>query len=377
MMVWSLTTLSVAVKTQGRYGEAVYLAEQAVRMAVNAPDEQGRLRHPDFFLGMAMCDADRMTEAREAYRNGVRECAVLGSSWILPDIQQLTGELHFELGEWDDALAELEAGLAAAAERGHQVAIAQSLGYRALIHAARGDPRVARAALAPLKMELDRGALTYGIEIAAYALAMLTEAERLPVRAYETLRLYWQLDTDQQIRRFHRYLAPPLICLALTLDHPEVATAVADAVEEEAALATDVPSMRAVARRCRGLVGGDPETMLEAVELVRLGPRVADQVVTLEDAARVLASAGRTTEAQSQLLGALELCDQLAATAWQCGCGPRCVTSVCGGTSVEPADARRPAGRASRTPSGRWRGSLRKASRTVRSARGFSSHPTR
>jgi len=226
-------------------------------------------------------------------------------------------------------------------------------------------------------MELDRGALTYGIEIAAYALAMLIEAERLPVRAYETLRLYWQLDADQQIRRFHRYLAPPLICLALTLDHPEVATAVADAVEEGAALATDVPSMRAVARRCRGLVGGDPETMLEAVELVRLGPRVADQVVTLEDAARVLASAGRTTEAQSQLLGALELCDQLAATAWQCGCGPRCVTSVCGGTCVEPADARRPAGRASRTPSGRWRGSLRKASRTVRSARGFSSHPTR
>ena len=152
-------------------------------------------------------------------------------------------------------------------------------------------------------------------DIAGTPLAMLTEAERQPVRAYETLRLYWQLDADQQIRRFHRHLAPSLIRLALTLDHPEVATAV-DAVEEAAALATDVPSMRAVARRCRGLVGGDPKTMLEAVELVQLGPRVLDQVATLEDAARVLASAGRTTEAQPLLLGALELCDQLAATAW-------------------------------------------------------------
>jgi hypothetical protein len=149
-------------------------------------------------------------------------------------------------------------------------------------------------------MEPDRGAVTYGIEIAGTPLAMLTEAERQPVRAYETLRLYWQLDADQQIRRFHRHLAPSLIRLALTLDHPEVATAV-DAVEEAAALATDVPSMRAVARRCRGLVGGDPKTMLEAVELVRLGPRVLDQVATLEDAARVLASAGRTTEARAAL----------------------------------------------------------------------------
>ena len=316
MMVWSLSTLSFAVKTQGRYGEAVDLAEQAVRMAVNAPDEQGRLRHPHFFLGMAMCDADRMTEAREAYRNGIRECAALGSSWIVPDIQQLTGELHFELGEWDDALAELDAGVAAAVERGNQIVIAQSLGYRALIHAARGDRRGAQAALAPLRMELGRGAQKYGMEIAAYALAMLTEAEGQPVRAYETLRSYWQLDADQQIRRFHRHLAPPLIRLALTLDHLEVAIAVTDDVEEAAALATEVPSMSAVARRCRGLVGGDPETMLEAVELVRSGPRVLDQVATLEDAARVLASAGHTTEAQSLLLGALKLCDQLGATAW-------------------------------------------------------------
>ncbi len=316
MMVWSLTTLSFAVKTQGRYGEAVDLAEQAVRMAVKAPDEQGRLRHPHFFLGMAMCDADRMTEAREAYRNGIRECASLGSSWILPDIQLNTGELHFELGEWDDALAELEAGLAAAAERGNQVAIAQSLGYVALIHAARGDRRGAQAALAPLQSEFHRGALTYGMEIFAYALAMLTEAEGQPRRAYESLWSLWQRDANQQIRRFHRHLAPPLVRLALALDHPDDATAVVEVVEEAAALATDVLSMRAVALRCRGLVGGDPETMLEAVALVRSGPRVSDQVATLEDAARVLASAGRTTEAQSLLLEALELCAQLAATAW-------------------------------------------------------------
>jgi hypothetical protein len=59
MTVWSLTTLSFTVKTQGRYREAVDLTRRAVSLAVEPPDEQARLRHPHFFLGMALCDADR------------------------------------------------------------------------------------------------------------------------------------------------------------------------------------------------------------------------------------------------------------------------------------------------------------------------------
>jgi DNA-binding CsgD family transcriptional regulator len=316
MTVWSLTTLSFAVKTQGRCGEAVDLTKTAVRLALEPPEEQARLRHPHFFLGMALCDADRMAEAHDAYRHGMRECAELGSSWILPDIQLLLGELHFLTGEWDDALAELEGGLAAAAERGNRVAVAQSLGYRALASAARGDRNAAHAALAPLKAELAGSSPCYGAEIAAYALSFLAEADGQPVTAFELLRRFWQLDADRQTRRYHRYLAPALVRLALTLEQPEVVPEVLDAAEEAAALAPEVPSVRGAALRCRGLIKRDPELMLGAVELVRAGPRVLDHVGTCEDAAAVLASVGQTTAAQSLLVEALTRHEQLAATPW-------------------------------------------------------------
>lgn len=316
MTVWSLTTLAFGVKTQGRYGEAVALTERAVRLADECPGEQGRLRHPHFFLGMALCDADRTAEAREAYRIGMAECMELGSSWLLPDIQQLVGELHVVVGAWDDALVELGAGLKAGADRGNHVAIAQSTGYLGMIHAARGDLRLAEAALAPLAADVGCGTPTYGIETVAHALALVAEARGQPDRAYELLRHCWRRATDRRARRFQRCLAPALVRLGLLLDHAEAAAQVADAMDDAAALAPDVPSIAALARRCRGWVDSDPEALLHAVSLLRASPRFLDRATTLEDAAAVLASASRAREAQSLLVEALEHYERMAADAW-------------------------------------------------------------
>jgi DNA-binding CsgD family transcriptional regulator len=316
MTVWSLTTLSFAVKTQGRYREAVDLAQHAVRLALDSPDDEGRLRHPHFFLGMALTDADRLPEAREAYRKGFRECTTLGSSWILPDLQQLSGELHFLLGEWDDALTEIDAGLAAAAAKGNQVPVAQSLGYRAVVAVARGDRRAARAALAPLTAAVEDGSPAYGMEVAAYARALLREADREPERAYEILRRFWDRDAERHSRRFQRYLAPGLVRLSLALDQPAVADAVVRGVEEAVSLAPEVPGVRTLALRCRALLDGDPEMATAAAELARGQARVLDVVGTLEDAATLLASAGRVEQARSLLGEALDRYEALPATAW-------------------------------------------------------------
>ena len=71
MTVWSLCAGSLAVKTQGRYGEALSMTRRAVDAAFEPIDYEARLRHPHFFLGMALADSDRFDEARVAYGHAI------------------------------------------------------------------------------------------------------------------------------------------------------------------------------------------------------------------------------------------------------------------------------------------------------------------
>jgi DNA-binding CsgD family transcriptional regulator len=315
MTVWSLTTLSVAVKTQGRYGEALQLTDTAVRLAFEPPDEQARLRHPHFFHGLALCDADLMDDAAAAYRKAAVECDELGSTWILPDTRLMSAELRFLLGDWEDAVPELEAGLEAAADQGARILVAQSRGYLAIIAAARGDRRTAERAIAPVEGEMAGDPPRYGAEIVAYAASLLAEAAGQPTAALEVLRRFWEYEAAQVNRYYHRFLAPALARLALDLDEHQLAREVADASGEAASLAPEVPTVQSAALRCRGLVARDTELMLEAVELARRGRRILDHTGACEDAARVLASTARVDDARSLLNEAIDRYEQVGA-AW-------------------------------------------------------------
>jgi DNA-binding CsgD family transcriptional regulator len=315
MIAWSLTTLSVAVKTQGRYGEALQLTGSAVRVAFEPPDEQARLRHPHFFHGLALCDADFMDDAAAAYRKAAEECDQLGSTWILPDTRLMSAELRFLVGDWEVAVPELEAGLEAAADQGASILVAQSRGYLAIIAAARGDRRAAERAIAPVGGELAGDPPRYGAEIVAYAASLVAEAAGQPTAALDVLRRFWRYDAAQGNRYYHRYLAPALVRLALDLDERQLAREVAAAAGEAAALAPEVPTVQSAALRCAGLVARDAEVMLQAVELARRGRRILDHTGACEDAARVVASAGRIDDARSLLNEAVDRYEEVGA-AW-------------------------------------------------------------
>ena len=117
--------MSPAVKTQGRYGEALALTRRAVHLAFDPRNDEARLRFPHFFLGMTLADADRLEEAKDAYVRAIEESEELGSAWLLPDMLMLVGELRFLVGDWDDAAAELESGLLLAAKHGQVAAAAR------------------------------------------------------------------------------------------------------------------------------------------------------------------------------------------------------------------------------------------------------------
>lgn len=316
MAVWSLCALSVAVKNQGRFAEAVAMAEQAVSRAFDPIHAGARLRHPHFFLAMALADSDRVDEAREAYRRAIEEAEALGTGWLLPDILQLSGEAHLLVGEWDDAAAELEAGVALGHRHGQRISIAQTGGYLALMAAARGDLEAAGAALSAVDAEISGEAPVYGSEVAAFAAAVVAEAVGEPRRAFAVLLRFWDLDLEREARYYHRWFGPPLVRLAVDLGEADVAAQVVASLAAGAELAPEVPTVQSAASRCRGLLERDPVLLLEAVGDARRGGRVIDHAGACEDAAAVLVAARRPAEAKDLLLDALATYERVDARAW-------------------------------------------------------------
>ncbi len=316
MTVWSLGALSVAIKTQGRYPEARELARRAVALTFDPVDSEARLRHPHFFLGMALADSDHFGETRSVYQRAISESEELGSGWLLPDMLLLAAEERFLVGEWDDAAVELESAVRLAQQQGQRISINQSRAYQAVMAAARGDLPAARSALAEVDEQLTANEPSYGAELVAFAAAMLAEADGDPARAHDLLLRCWNRDVEREIRYYHRYLAPPLVRLSLAFGQADVARRVVELVEAGTVLAPDVASVRSAARRCRGLLDQDPAAMLEAVELARRGSRLLDHTGACEDAASVLALAGRESEAREVLLEAHARYEAVGALAW-------------------------------------------------------------
>ena len=314
MTVWALTALLVAVGRQGRFGEALAHARRASALAADSPDTRSLPLQPKFFLGLALVDCDLIGEARTAFREALE--GEFGSGWWLSETLLADAQASFSIGELEDAVPGLIAAGEAAEEKGNQLLVSQSLAYRAIIATATGDHRAANELAAGIAGSLQGDRFGYNAGILAFAVAGLKAAEGDRQGAYELLLRCWRFDATRENRFYHRRLAPDLVRLALALGQRDVAAEVAGTVAAGVALAQEVPTVRSLALRCRGLVDGEVEPMLEAVALARRTPLLIEHAGACEDAARLLAQAGRRDEAAALLTEALERYEQSGADAW-------------------------------------------------------------
>jgi DNA-binding CsgD family transcriptional regulator len=156
----------------------------------------------------------------------------------------------------------------------------------------------------------------FGSELVAYTLSLADEADGELGTALGRLLSVWDRNARRSHRYYHRYLAPMLVRLALALEDRHTAERVSQQVSEGAALAPEVPSVQSAALRCRGLLTADGAELIEAVSLARRSGRVIDHAGACEDAAGVLAEAGRTSEAKELLVEATALYESLDARSW-------------------------------------------------------------
>jgi DNA-binding CsgD family transcriptional regulator/tetratricopeptide (TPR) repeat protein len=316
LTVWALTALLVAVGRAGRYEEALDHARRAAALAAAAHDARSLPLQPKLFVGLSLFDCDRVEEARAAYRDALDD--EFGTGFWLSDTLMADAQAAFVVGEWDDAVPSLVAGGQAAQEKGNPLLLSQSQAYRLVIATATGDLAAARdlaEGLSPWTGD-DGDRLAYNGGVIAAALAGLALAEGDRRSAYDLLLRCWRASAEHDDRFYHRVLAPDLVRLALELGHADVATEVTEAVAADVELAPGVPSVRGVALRCRGLLTGDVEPLLEAVALARRAPLLVEHTGACEDAAGLLAASGRGEEARALLTEALERHERAGADAW-------------------------------------------------------------
>lgn len=311
----SLMTLSTVARFQGSLQEALDLGARAVQLAsrVDAP-WAGPFIHPALLYGAACLEGDRLDEAENVLRMG-RDVAERSGTWHIPWYQMYLAARNFLTGDWDDAIAEAQAGLSFLDDM-EFTPFAAALFPRGLIAAIalyRGDAEAAMFALTKAEEELARSGTQLGVDAMLWAKAMLLEAEGDPAQARSVLDGVWNVYGMVGYHHAHRWLAPDLVRLTLDAGDADRAESIVADLEDLATRAR-VHTVEGVALRCRGLLENDPQLLVASVEAYRRGPRPFERALACEDAAIALARDGRVDEARSFLEEALEVYERVGAS---------------------------------------------------------------
>jgi DNA-binding CsgD family transcriptional regulator/tetratricopeptide (TPR) repeat protein len=248
--------------------------------------------------------ADAFTPAYEllglAERAGTARLAMVRSA---------VGQMLYETGKWDDALAELDAVLAPDADVEAAV-LAVALGVEAMIAVHRDD----QDRLRTLLHTADQMPGLFGLErmlgvLLLRARASAAERDGRPGDAAAMLAATF----DGGYPTMTIGLEPDLVRCTLAAGDRPAAQAVAARCERHAAQLNDVLTASALSWRCRGLADGDPVPLERAVAHFRGANEPLGLGEALEDLAVVRAAADGLTAARAALGEAVGIYAELGA----------------------------------------------------------------
>lgn len=310
----ALSVLAAVRGLQGRTPEGLALAEEAVGTAVASPVREIGRRPPHLFLTGLLLELDRLEEAQKAVDVARRASEDAGAVWVLPVAHTLSARGHLHAGDLADAEAELESALGQAEEVGTLVLRVWAQAMRAHVFLHRDDLAAAETAMEAGEADLAvYGLQVQGTDWLVWVRALWAEASGDTDAALQVLRAVWNGHAAYGIRSERRLLGPDYVRLCLRAGEHEEARAVAAAVEEAAA-DNGSASAYGSALRCRGLADGDPDVLLQAVEVCRAAPRRLEHAAACEEAAGLLAAAGRTDDARALLGEARAIVETRGAT---------------------------------------------------------------
>jgi DNA-binding CsgD family transcriptional regulator/tetratricopeptide (TPR) repeat protein len=312
-LCFGLQTLAMLALADGFIDRAVVLAERAVNVSNRGATVGDSYGVPHLWYGTALADADRFVEAESAFQAGRARAEQTGNIARLPHFHWGIAEMRLSAGDWDDAVAEAQAGLGLVEETVNQVGDVFAHAICAHVAFHRGESTLAIGAVQKARRRLVAGPLEIGYEWMSWIEALLLEAQGRSVEALSVLATTWDLIAPLRfLQAGSRPMGPDLVRMALASGDRLRAASVTEELERDAVRSHTVTA-QGLALRCRGLLDNAPEVLLEAVAAHQRGPRPYHLGAAREDAGTALGRAGRRAEAVAQLEDAAAVYEQLDA----------------------------------------------------------------
>jgi DNA-binding NarL/FixJ family response regulator len=299
--------LAMAELKSGRADRAVDTLE-----ALAAEGSQSRWGLP-LLRAAGLLDLDQVDKARTVLREGISDCTAHGIEGRAAIYHHCLVAVEYAAGDFTAARAEHETALSLEEGSGHAWGVT-SLGLSAAIAVHRGELGQAGATLRVAEAEITTCGPQPGdseVARARYLMALAAGDERVALEAaYEA----WQWCSSHGYRSQLTWFGADLVRAALSVGEREQAETAAETARQVAEVAT-AACWKACAARAEGLLKDDPEQLLHAVTLSRAGHRPLFLALALEDAAEVLARAGRLGDARPLAVEAVDLFAGLEAAA--------------------------------------------------------------
>ena len=349
-----MTTLARVSESRGHLRDALQITDEAVHLADESPGRLGHRYPIRATRGHILIELDRPEEARSALGVGMRISEESGVRWPLSIYQVFLALERFITGEWDDAIAELEASFELADGIGSTYNHVFAHGILSLISLHRDDLSRAEEAAGAAARVLAGWVSGYRTTWAAWPRALILKAGGELGQALTTMTGAWDMSARLGLALDYPAVGADLVRLALASGDMGRARDVSAAVTEVAAR-NEAPWMtRGAALRCRGLIEDDAEILQAAAGACAGGSRPLELALACEDAVGRLrrGRAAWTAPARSSIRRSASTSGSAPPVTWPAP-KPHCARRASGAAAAGHAAGRTPAGPASPPPSTR------------------------
>ncbi len=307
-MGWALHVLALVTGVQGHMTDALPLFDRALTVTESDPALTDLRLLLQINKAVALGNLDRYQEALTAAGQARQLAEQVGTAIRLVQAHGALGQLLFETGRWDDALAEVESLPDNLKE---PAAACIDLGIAAVISFHRGETGAARRHLAAAVPNATRighrliGGLAVARSLDREHEGALPEALAALTEAFD--------DSTEQLEETEDLLADAVRLAARTGDLSTAQTLTGHA--ETLAGESEIPHRQANAMYCRGLLDHDGPRLLLAAERYEAAGRPLPRAKALEAAAGYFVDADDRVQARAAFTTAVEVYTALGAAA--------------------------------------------------------------
>jgi DNA-binding CsgD family transcriptional regulator len=305
---WALLMMALLTSIRGRVADGLPLFDQALAATEADPALSDLRLLLEINKAVTLGNLDQGEQALAAAGEARHLADQVGTAIRLAQAHSTLGELLFQTGRWDDALAEVE--LVPENLKSPTVACC-NLGIAAVISFHRGDTDAARRHLAAAGPHAER--LGHRL-IGPLALARSLDREQEGALTEAMVALTGGFDGDaEELGEIEDLLADAVRLGVETgdLNTAQVLAGQADALAAE----SEIPHRQANALYCRGLLDHDASWLIAAAQRYDEAGRPLLRAKALEAAAGHFVDAGDRGQARAAFTGAVEAYTSLGAAA--------------------------------------------------------------